>query len=60
MKEYVIRLVIHEGQDEFWKSNPTPEELMATIEECLYDHGFHDDISALTLVGYMEGEPRWN
>ena len=60
MKEYVFKLVIHEGSDEFWKSRPEPGDVLSAIEECLYDYGFHDDITEFDLIGYAEGEPIWN
>jgi len=57
MKEYTFKLIISEGCDEYWESNPSPEDVCDLVNEVLYNSGF--DILDLRLVQYKE-DTAWN
>lgn len=52
MKQYVFELVIHEGNDEFWDTDPSDKEVTAAIADCLSTQGWfvNCDSSADTLT----------
>lgn len=55
---YHYKILLHEGYDNFWRSNPTIDDVYYLIEGCLDNYGF--DNFELELSGFMEGEPLWH
>lgn len=55
MKAYTFELVIHEGSDHFWDTNPSDKEVLAEIADTLSEHGWFvngDGNDTLTLTKF--------
>ena len=52
MKQYKFELVILEGSDEFWESNPSYDAVRDMIENTFVDAGV--DFESVRIIQYIE------
>ena len=60
MKKFEFKITLFEEDDQFWKQNPSPQDIYEILYDCLDSCGFKDDLVSIRLESYNYIEEIWN
>lgn len=59
MRIYYLGVTIKEGNDEFWEDvnkSGAKKKMIAEIQSCLADHGFHEPDTRVSMITVLDSE----
>jgi len=56
MKRYKFELTVNSGNNEFWETKPTDDEVKEALRICLASHGFYDGENVVLNLAHVDSD----